>query len=187
MSDLIFYHTGIIQLSSDDTNWVNASFGNAKVSVSPEYITHKNILSNEINILKGYKLDVELELFFLKSDTTNYFKIDEFIEILRKISHIENGIYGYNNDIYLRFFQNANSTDNAYFYKKFTLNKLNSDLLLTNYVSDNMKLGQKLEIKLSHSNLLGAIPFWQSLDSTYTNAASGIAGKVIATDQDWTI
>lgn len=182
MSSLVFYHTGRLQVSQNSTEWMSPTLSNVSISYSPEYITHKNIKSNEINILKGYSVSVSIEAYFLNSNTDTYLKLDEFIEILNSIKANNNGILGFQNNIYIRFL-----SETGYQMTMISLNKLSSDINVSDYISNNMNIGQKIEIKLSHSDLLSKIPIWVTLDSTYTNTVSSTAqaGKMIATNEDW--
>ena len=182
MSSLVFYHTGNLQVSADKDTWISPSLSNANISYSPEYITHKNIKSNEINILKGYSISVSIEAYFLNSNAESYLKLDEFIEILNSIKANNNGILGFQNNIYIRFLSNSD-----YQMTMISLNKLSSDINVSDYISNNMNIGQKIEIKLSHSDLLSEIPIWVTLDSSYTNTVSdnAQAEKMVATDEDW--
>ena len=152
----IYYYTGKIRMRSGSTE-CSATYANASISVSPEYVTHRNIIFNEINILKGYRLSVELEMVFTRNDNDN---IDKLNFILNSLSVESNGILGLNSNIFIDLVE-------KYLNKNIVslkVNKLDSSITFTDYISNNMNLGQIFKIKLSSGNLMERIPLWLSAD-----------------------
>jgi len=158
-----YYYTGKIKLRSGSTECY-ATYANASVSVSPEYVTHRNIMYNEINILKGYRLSIEIEMLFNRAGEDDN-QIDSLINILNAISANINGINGLNQDISVLFYDRVLSAN----VKEFTFNRLDSNIQLTDYISNNMNLGQIFKIKMSQGNLLPSIPLWISDENIYND------------------
>lgn len=177
-----YYYTGKIRISNKKSESDIASatcfatYANASVSVSPEYVTHRNILFNDVSILKGYRLGIEIELLFNRQGEDDN-QIDGLIAILNSLKENVNGVDGFNRNIEVQFFNKLLDVP----VKSFYFNKLESSIQLTDYISDNMNLGQIFKIKLSQGNLYQTIPLWVS-DENLINTVLGDVDFIVAID-----
>jgi len=167
----IYYYTGKVQLRSGSTI-CSATYANASVSVSPEYVTHRNILYNEINILKGYRISVDLEMVFTTEE--NNADIPNLIGIINSISSAQNGIDGLSKDIFVDFYDRVRGVR----VTEIPVNKIESNISLSDYISNNMFLGQIFKLKFSDGVLYPTIPLWFSSVTLVNTVLDNVDGTV---------
>ena len=144
-------YAGKIELVFGDIVTLRFDKANLNITVEPVVNSIENIYHSQVNILKGYKIVGELDIYFMNNEQKVF---NDLISNLYKTGQ-------WNTPVQVSVYQ-GNYTNKI---KTFLFDRITSDTEYNNYIGGGWKTGLKFNVKFETGRLSKTLPtFWTGAD-----------------------